>query len=400
MAFVFRSRLRKEAIYGLLFLLMLVPSVGVTAAEAYSLLVDDSSTYPDVITAGDTVTLNIAYKFTDLSGSIQGAGASISLNEEHFEPIKVEAFLGDFKKREIKTASFRFKVKSSTSPGVYKITTTTKWKGVYGESFATDDVDITVSDVEQRPHVTLLGSAVLDGRVLTESDFNLEITVKNIGSSRAKNIEIELLLGELPIVALNGNTVFIQELAEGEEKKAVFNLYAGKNARSQTYHLPLLIRYWDISLKKQFEEEKAVGVVVLADAQLNLSKVVLEQDITKLDEKGLVLSVRVENAGNGPAKNVQLKLDTDIPSDKTVFLGEIRPGEDLPAVFRIKPNRQGQAMLGLTISYEDELGTHSEAVSTDVYFPEQSLDLLSLLGILLVVIGGLGAIAYYRKTKK
>ena len=67
----------------------------------------------------------------------------------------------------------------------------------------------------------------------------------------------------------------------------------------------------------------------------------------------IILTIKVENYGEGVAKNVIVKLNNlNFEGVKEAYIGEIGPHQDSPARFVLKSSKQGEKNYNLKMSYE------------------------------------------------
>jgi hypothetical protein len=80
------------------------------------------------------------------------------------------------------------------------------------------------------------------------------------------------------------------------------------------------------------------------------------------------LTIRIENTGTGEVKQVAATVDLPMTGTKQSFIGKIKPGNDAPAVFMLDGGTDGTYAYNTTITYTDDLGTHtvSQAMSLRV----------------------------------
>jgi hypothetical protein len=103
------------------------------------------------------------------------------------------------------------------------------------------------------------------------------------------------------------------------------------------------------------------------------------------------LTIRIENTGTGEAKQVAATVDLPMTGTKQSFIGKIKPGNDAPAVFMLDGGKGGTYSYNASITYTDDLGTHTvyRQMSLRVIPSDSSggliLMLLGLLGVGIVV---------------
>jgi len=104
------------------------------------------------------------------------------------------------------------------------------------------------------------------------------------------------------------------------------------------------------------------------------------------------LTIRIENTGTGEVKQVAATVDLPMTGTKQSFIGKIKPGNDAPAVFILDGGKDGTYSYNTTITYTDDLGTHT--VSSPMTLRVVPSD--SSGGIILMLLGviGIGIVTY------
>jgi hypothetical protein len=84
----------------------------------------------------------------------------------------------------------------------------------------------------------------------------------------------------------------------------------------------------------------------------------------------------------------------DLPTDgtKEAFIGKIKPGNDAPAIFLLEGLKGGNYAYNLTISYTDDMGSHTYTRPMNLRVTPQ--DNSGNLILMLIVLAVLGFLAY------
>jgi uncharacterized membrane protein len=104
------------------------------------------------------------------------------------------------------------------------------------------------------------------------------------------------------------------------------------------------------------------------------------------------LTVRIENTGTGEAKQVSAKVDLPTEGTKESFIGKIQPGNDAPALFLLEGAKSGNYPYNLTITYTDDMGTHTQTRQMNLRVP--AADMTGTIILVLIILAILGFIAY------
>jgi hypothetical protein len=294
---------------------------------------------------------------------------------------------------------FHFSVASEARSGVYQLEFTVKDND--GTSFSRR-IPIRV---EGNPDLVLVGTEISpvnsenfsSGALVPGEEFYLRTAVKNAGNGNAKNVRVMLdLNGSSPMIPLQDNVFFIENLSAGSSKNLSFKLLLGSNAGVQPYRIPLRITASNEAETLQINKSQEIGVNVLNQAKINIASLKFDPE---MPEKGQQVSMilRLENVGEGEARFVKARLEGLKGSGSTeAFLGRLNKDDDAPAVFTFIPEKSGEQNVTLLIEYEDDFGDHqlSEDLTFNVIRKSNNIFMFALAAVLV-----LAAALFYLKNK-
>ncbi|RME30774.1 hypothetical protein D6789_04650 [Candidatus Woesearchaeota archaeon] len=130
-----------------------------------------------------------------------------------------------------------FSVAEDTPPGVYTFTAHLNYRDVDDNRYA-KTITFPVL-VREKPVIVVTKS---EGELLAGSSGELRVTLKNIGSETAENVDARLLKASSQPFALDARSDFVGTLAPGEEATAVFPLEAESSAAVKEHSFTLLVR--------------------------------------------------------------------------------------------------------------------------------------------------------------
>jgi len=295
--------------------------------------------------------------------------------------------------------NFHFRVRSEAKSGVYQLEFTIKDDG--GTSFSRR-IPIRV---EGNPDLVLTGTEIFpvnaenysSGALIPGGEFYLRTAVKNAGNGNAKNVRVILdLNSSSPMIPLQDNVFFIENLSAGSSENLSFKLLLGINAGVQPYRLPLRITASNEAETLQINKSQEIGVNVLNRAKINIASLKFDPE---MPEKGQQVSMilRLENVGEGEARFVKARLEGLKGSGSTdAFLGRLEKDDDAPAVFTFIPEKSGEQNVTLLVEYEDDFGDHrlSEDLTFNVIRTGDTVIPLVLAAVLVVA-----AAFFYLKKK-
>lgn len=294
---------------------------------------------------------------------------------------------------------FHFSVSSEAKSGVYQLEFTIKDND--GTSFSRR-IPIRV---EGNPDLVLVGTEIFpanednssSGALVPGEEFYLRTSVKNAGNGNAKNVRVMLdLNGSSPMIPLQDNVFFLENLSAGSSENLSFKLLLGSNAGVQPYIIPLRITASNEAETLQINKSQEIGVNVLNRAKINIASLKFDPE---MPERGQQVSMilRLENVGDGEARFVKARLEGLKGSGSTdAFLGRLDKDDDAPAVFTFIPEKSGEQEVTLVVEYEDDFGDHrlSEDLNFNVIRTGESI-VPYVLAALLVL-----AVAFFYLKKK
>ena len=104
------------------------------------------------------------------------------------------------------------------------------------------------------------------------------------------------------------------------------------------------------------------------------------------------LTIRIENTGTGEAKQVSAVVDLPSEGKKESFIGKIKPGNDAPAIFLLEGAKPGNHPYTLSITYTDDMGTHTMTRDMNLRVPQA--DISGTIILVIIILGILGFVAY------
>ncbi|AKB79133.1 putative carboxyl-terminal-processing protease, deltaproteobacterial [Methanosarcina horonobensis HB-1 = JCM 15518] len=293
---------------------------------------------------------------------------------------------------------FHFRVSSEAKSGVYQLEFTIKDDG--GTSFSRR-IPIRV---EGNPDLVLVGTEIFpanednssSGALIPGEEFYLRTTVKNAGNGNAKNVRVILdLNSSSPMIPLQDNVFFLENLSAGSSENLSFKLLLGSNAGVQPYIIPLRITASNEAETLQINKSQEIGVNVLNRAKINIASLKFDPEMPERGQR-VSMILRLENVGEGEARFVKARLEGLEGSGSTdAFLGRLEKDDDAPAVFTFIPQKAGEQEVTLLVEYEDDFGDHrlSEDLKFNVIRTHDSIFPFVLVAVLVLAV----ALLYLKK---
>ncbi len=220
---------------------------------------------------------------------------------------------------------------------------------------------------------------------LSQNDeMNINLTLYNKGSGIAKRIKITPSSSEA--VLHGSNMIYINELKPGQNKKLTLNFHLSKNINTGPHQIPITITYHDYE-GQEYTYTENYGFIVSDKADISIKSIKIQSD--EIKGKPIEIELRIENSGNGEAKDITAKIDSDLVYGHTTQYGGIlKKDEDIPIIFNIITQKQGPLHLPLKITYKDDYGTHEINTKINLYIKSNNIikTIIYLINISILII--------------
>ena len=189
--------------------------------------------------------------------------------------------------------------------------------------------------MEGNPDLVLTGTEIFpvngdnssSRAIIPGQEFYLRTTVKNAGNGEAKNVRVMLNLNNSsPLIPLEDNVLFVENLSAGNSENLSFKLLLGSNADVQPYKIPLRITASNDAETFQIDKTQEIGINVLNRAKIDISSLKFDPGMPVKGQQ-VSMIVRLENVGEGEASSVKARLEGLEGSGSTgAFLGRLEKG--------------------------------------------------------------------------
>ncbi len=238
------------------------------------------------------------------------------------------------------------------------------------------------------PELIFSGFSTNPERIYPDSNFNIIVSLQNIGKADATGITLTL---GYPDGFSGEQKKYIGTIKRDQIAQEEFKLHAGKSLKSGIYRFTLTMLYGGSGVERSVEYPFTIyidspGEIVLEIGGLYFSpqRVMAGKDFT--------LSLQIENAGKQDAKAVSIKLDLpDGFSGKNLyFMGSLQSGDSATSTFDlIAPEKSGEYRAKAIITYLDrKMERHTVEREFSIYvFPEKtySLEIVGIVAVLILI---------------
>jgi hypothetical protein len=231
-----------------------------------------------------------------------------------------------------------------------------------------------------------------------DEDFTVGILIDNCGQEIPENLIFEITRHSQDISVKEPLIQEIGRMGYANSKRfIVFNMRSSQDITPGEHLFETKLTYG----KNNFFIEKRDNFTITAIHQkpdLAISRIYTNPEIIYLRDK-IILTIDVENAGNGKAKDVRVEIkDFDLEGIKLKYLGKIEYGENIPARFIFKAEKEGIQRGNIALSYNFAGETENLTFPLEIQVFRKGLNKIWIvLGI--IILGVLGYLGYQRKTK-
>jgi hypothetical protein len=249
----------------------------------------------------------------------------------------------------------------------------------------------------QKQAILILESQTPDS-VNPGEEIPVTVTVRNDGQLLAE--DVTLRIGNVStLVAPKGSDLHhLGFIGSGRVKTTDLVLLTDRDTSPGLTQVPITLQYTSID-GTLHTQDSAVNLVIKGKGELGFVSV--DTSPRRVAEnQPFDLTIRIENTGTGEAKQVAATVDLPMTGTKQSFIGKIKPGNDAPAVFLLDGAKGGTYAYNATISYVDDLGSHTEVRQMSLRIDPADSSGTFILLILVLVGGGLLAYRFWYIPRK
>lgn len=252
-------------------------------------------------------------------------------------------------------------------------------------------------NVVGKPEI-IIETSKMDDEISANSEFNVELNVRNIGSGNARNIKI--VSDYEGIAPVGSNIVYLEGLQAGNNSVVTVPFKISESIDPGFYSIPLNVDFLSESGEKTSVIQE-IGVSIIHKADVSMQNLQVKPGTISVGGK-ISIEARVENVGEGDADNVyvELKLSPSegIAGSKKAYIGQLKKGDDAPAIFSLTGQSANKYSGELIIHYSDDLGEHTKTEKIGLSVKESTNYLYYAIG--LILIAGVGYFVFYKKKRK
>jgi len=395
------------AVTACLIILMVAAPQARAETDQPTVYVESYTVTPQVLAPGDHGTITAVIKNTAGTATLQESsgimsGGSFSTIKSVDIPIQIDAVSLEGKGITVVSDAYRqfgslgpgqsatvtFAIQAPNKEGIYFPEV---WVDINGGKSVRYPVPVNVNAKNQvlRAPTIVVGKSLPDNVNPGES-FPVQLELQNAGTLRAGQVLLLVNTSSSSIGVKGSNTVVIDDLEGGASKAVTIDFLTDRKAPIGLQNVYLNFDYQlpDGTVKHQTE---VIEVFFKGEAELGFVSV--DTNPPRLTENTpFDLTIRIENTGTGEAKQVSATVDLPSEGKKEAFIGKIKPGNDAPAIFLLEGAKPGNHPYTLTITYTDDMGTHT--MTRDMNLRVTATDTSGTVILVIVILGILGFVAY------
>ncbi|NLY17833.1 MAG: S-layer protein [Clostridiaceae bacterium] len=228
------------------------------------LVVRDAVSNPREIKPEDNFTVN--FDVWNM-GTLEAENVIVDLESNdyfYFMDNVTKKYLFELKGLHNEAITYSFKAKKDLDSGTYGITILLKHKDLSNPEQYTMYVTVindAAEEDDKEENVDIITENVITPRssVLTEQPFTVSFDIKNMGTTKAKDVKVTVESGD-KILPRSLNIINIAEVEAGESINAAFSFMASKDCENRTYPIKAVIEYKNG--EETVRKEQYMGVLI------------------------------------------------------------------------------------------------------------------------------------------
>ena len=384
----------------------------VTAADP-TVIVTDYVVTPAVLMPGDTGTITLMIKNTaqaasekENTGIVLGStfastkstDINVFIENVHLDENGIEVLNEDFDRvGELgpgQSVPVTFVIRAPARSGIYF---PEAWIDVKDGRSTRFPILVNVNtDIATQKKPSIAIAKTLPAHTAPGEDIAAELTVENTGLTRATDITIVVNSTVKSIALTTTGRYYIASLDPGEKSTISLRFASDRNTPVGINPVTLAVSYNNMDGTTERQTE-TLGIPFKGKAAIAISSVTTDP-VRPVPGNPFTLVIRVENTGTDRATSVRAMLDSGFAGTKDAFIGSIDKDSDAPAVFYLQATKDGTVPAAVSITYNDEYGSHTVNETTAVMTaPASALPLI--IAILLILCAGAGAAYWYYRIR-
>jgi len=249
----------------------------------------------------------------------------------------------------------------------------------------------------QKRAIMIVESSVPD-TVNPGNEVPVMLVIRNGGETSTEDVTIRVDNVSNMIAPKTTDLYHIGAIGANDSKTVDLVLLSDKDTPPGLVRVPLTLQYNWIDGSVHVETT-SIDVMMKGKAELGFVSVDTDPRRVAADQP-FDLTIRIENTGTGEAKQVAATVDLPMTGTKQAFIGKIKPGNDAPAVFMLDGGKGGTYNYTTSITYTDDLGTHTVSKLMSVRVVPADYSGLIIIVVLVLLAAGFLVYRYWYLPRK
>jgi len=233
-------------------------------------------------------------------------------------------------------------------------------------------VKVTGSPNTGTPKITITGFSTNPDPVVAGEEISLSVTFKNNSSSAtAENIKVQFSSDGTFNPVSGSSSMFIKSIGPGASSSISIKLKVKADAPPGSYSVSFNLAYEIRGSGESMGDTETVAIPVVQKPKIQVSQLQVYPEEAYVGQDINVMA-QINNTGKSNLYNVsaEFKDKNGIFAEESQYIGNIEPGASGNIDVYLTAQREGEANIEMTITYENEDGevfTHVETYSTYVF---------------------------------
>lgn len=234
--------------------------------------------------------------------------------------------------------------------------------------------------VVSEPYLIIEGKNI---KIYPSQSKKMEINLKNVGEGDAHDIFIMLNTNDFTLAGTN--VIYVKELRSNQSLTLPIKIFANEELEPNIYKIPFTIEFKD-DVNNKMNREYTLTADVISNVTLSFSSIIVEPTTIRIGDKGRLI-IRVENLGEGTAKNIKVRVESDLPLFYTKsYIGSLEEDEDSSVVFSFEATKPGKHTFTITCEYEDDVGKKEIKERYEIYVRYRTDYVKYIVGLIILII--------------
>jgi hypothetical protein len=314
--------------------------------------------------------------------------------------------VGDILTRNSVMVPIHVEITTNATEGEYQIPLTVQYTWLSSSQQDTSEalqsqyslVNLTIPlTINIIPHVKIGVLAVVPEDLNAGATGYIDLTIENMGSDNGREATVKIVRnGNSPIIP-SDTSVFIGDFPSNATVSCRYKVAVSSDAENQTYPVDVIVTYENNYGDIVDSDTETVGVPVWS--KLGFAITSSAAQVTQGSDQ--MITVEYQNIGNTTAYQARARISPEDPfssSDDRAYLGDLKPGEQAVAQFKLETSSQAVVKtyaLDSEIMYMD--AEDNSQISDTIRVPVQvvsnpgtysAVQILPIILIVLVAIAG------------